>query len=150
MSVLDEIYNPRILELAANIPRGTRLEHPQASATAHSKLCGSTVSVDLNMEPARESAEMPVAAPQDSNGVGDSNGTNGDLMRDVDKSLAARKPTPGASDVRNVGFSFPSGAPQAGVVQLDRRFPSKVLVGEPFEYELKVTKLLDRPIDGVE
>ncbi len=50
MSVLDEIYNPRILELAANIPRGTRLEHPQASATAHSKLCGSTVSVDLNMD----------------------------------------------------------------------------------------------------
>ena len=50
MSVLEEIYNPRILELAANIPRGTRLEHPQASATAHSKLCGSTVSVDLNMD----------------------------------------------------------------------------------------------------
>ena len=49
MSVLDEIYNPRILELAANIPRGARLERPQASATAHSKLCGSTVSVDLNM-----------------------------------------------------------------------------------------------------
>ena len=50
MSVLDEIYNPRILELAANIPLGRRLEHAQASATAHSKLCGSTVSVDLNME----------------------------------------------------------------------------------------------------
>jgi NifU-like protein involved in Fe-S cluster formation len=50
MSVLDEIYNPRILELAANIPRGARLEHPQASATAHSKLCGSTVAVDLNMD----------------------------------------------------------------------------------------------------
>ena len=50
MSVLDEIYNPRILELAANIPLGSRLEHPQASATAHSKLCGSTVSVDLKMD----------------------------------------------------------------------------------------------------
>ena len=49
MTVLDEIYNPRILELAANIPHGRRLDHPQASATAHSKLCGSTVSVDLNM-----------------------------------------------------------------------------------------------------
>ncbi len=49
MSVLDEIYNPRFLELAANIPHGARLERPQASATAHSKLCGSTVSVDLNM-----------------------------------------------------------------------------------------------------
>lgn len=50
MTVLDEIYSPRILELAANIPRATRLEEPQASATAHSKLCGSTVSVDLSME----------------------------------------------------------------------------------------------------
>ena len=49
MTVLDEIYNPRILELAANIPLGRRLEHPLASASAHSKLCGSTVSVDLNM-----------------------------------------------------------------------------------------------------
>ncbi len=49
MSDLDEIYNPRILELAANIPLGARLERPHATATAHSKLCGSTVSVDLNM-----------------------------------------------------------------------------------------------------
>jgi NifU-like protein involved in Fe-S cluster formation len=50
MTVLDDIYNPRILELAANIQYGNRLEHPQASATAHSKLCGSTVSVDLTMD----------------------------------------------------------------------------------------------------
>jgi NifU-like protein involved in Fe-S cluster formation len=50
MTVLDDIYNPRILELAANIPHGARLEQSQASATAHSKLCGSTVSVDLNMD----------------------------------------------------------------------------------------------------
>ena len=32
MSVLDEIYNPRILELAANIPCGVRLENAQANA----------------------------------------------------------------------------------------------------------------------
>ena len=50
MTVLDDIYNPRILELAANIPLGRRLEQSQASATAHSKLCGSTVSVNLNMD----------------------------------------------------------------------------------------------------
>lgn len=50
MTVLDEIYSPRILELAANIPRASRLENPQASATAHSKLCGSTVTVDLTMD----------------------------------------------------------------------------------------------------
>jgi NifU-like protein involved in Fe-S cluster formation len=48
--MLDQVYNRRILELAADIPRLGRLEHPQASATAHSKLCGSTVTVDLAME----------------------------------------------------------------------------------------------------
>lgn len=45
--MLNSVYNQRILELAANIPRLGRLEAPQASATAHSKLCGSTVTVDL-------------------------------------------------------------------------------------------------------
>lgn len=48
--MLDDIYNKRILELAANIPHQGRLEHPQASATGHSKLCGSTVTVDVNMK----------------------------------------------------------------------------------------------------
>ncbi|KZM48243.1 iron-sulfur cluster assembly scaffold protein [Labrenzia sp. OB1] len=45
--MLDDIYNARILEFAGNIPRIGRLEHPDASAKAHSKLCGSTVVVDL-------------------------------------------------------------------------------------------------------
>ncbi len=48
--MLDDIYNRRILELAAGIPRLGRLDHPDASATAHSKLCGSTVTVDLKLE----------------------------------------------------------------------------------------------------
>lgn len=48
--MLDEVYNKRILELAAAIPKIGRLDHPGASATAHSKLCGSTVTVDLAME----------------------------------------------------------------------------------------------------
>lgn len=47
--MLDDIYNRRILELAADIPRLGRLERPDASATAHSKLCGSTVTVDLSL-----------------------------------------------------------------------------------------------------
>jgi NifU-like protein involved in Fe-S cluster formation len=50
MSLPEDIYSQRILELAAAIPRTARLEAPHASATAHSKLCGSTVSVDLAME----------------------------------------------------------------------------------------------------
>jgi NifU-like protein involved in Fe-S cluster formation len=48
--MLNDVYNRRILELAADIPRGGRLPHPDASATAHSKLCGSTVTIDLSMD----------------------------------------------------------------------------------------------------
>ncbi|MDJ0933662.1 iron-sulfur cluster assembly scaffold protein [Breoghania sp.] len=46
----DDIYNRRILELAGNIPKLGRLEAPDATAKAHSKLCGSTVVVDVKME----------------------------------------------------------------------------------------------------
>ena len=48
--MLDDVYNRRILELAADIPRQGRLAAPDASATAHSRLCGSTVTVDLAMD----------------------------------------------------------------------------------------------------
>src|SRR3977135_1187131 len=48
--MLNEVYNSRILELAGNIPRLGRLSDADATATAHSKLCGSTVTVDLKME----------------------------------------------------------------------------------------------------
>ena len=47
--MLNEIYNQRILEFAGNIPRLGRLNAPQATAKAHSRLCGSTVVVDLSM-----------------------------------------------------------------------------------------------------
>lgn len=45
--MLNEIYNKRILELAGNIPRIGRLDRPGGTATARSKLCGSTVTVDV-------------------------------------------------------------------------------------------------------
>ncbi len=48
--MLNDVYNRRILELAADIPRSGRLDRPDASATAHSKLCGSTVTIDLKMD----------------------------------------------------------------------------------------------------
>ena len=48
--MLNEIYSRRILELAANIPRLGRLSDAQGSAVAHSKLCGSTVTVDVKLE----------------------------------------------------------------------------------------------------
>lgn len=48
--MLNDVYNKKIIELAGNIPRLGRLPHPDASATAHSKLCGSTVKVDVSMK----------------------------------------------------------------------------------------------------
>jgi len=48
--MINEVYNKRIIELAGNIPRLGRLADAHASATAHSKLCGSTVTVDLKMD----------------------------------------------------------------------------------------------------
>jgi NifU-like protein involved in Fe-S cluster formation len=48
--MIDDVYNAKILGFAGNIPRIGRLAHPDASATAHSKLCGSTVVVDLSVE----------------------------------------------------------------------------------------------------
>ncbi len=47
--MIDDVYNAKILAFAGNIARIGRLEHPDASAMAHSKLCGSTVTVDLNL-----------------------------------------------------------------------------------------------------
>jgi NifU-like protein involved in Fe-S cluster formation len=47
--MLNEVYNTRIIELAGNIPRIGRLSSPDASATAVSRLCGSTVTIDLAM-----------------------------------------------------------------------------------------------------
>ena len=48
--MIDDIYNKKILEFAGNIPRLGRLAEPDASATAHSKLCGSTVTIDLKLD----------------------------------------------------------------------------------------------------
>jgi NifU-like protein involved in Fe-S cluster formation len=47
--MLNDVYNAKILDLAGNIPRLGRLKDPDATATAHSKLCGSTVTVDVKM-----------------------------------------------------------------------------------------------------
>lgn len=47
--MLNDLYNSRILELAANIPRQGRLTAPDATAKAHSRMCGSTVIVDIVM-----------------------------------------------------------------------------------------------------
>jgi NifU-like protein involved in Fe-S cluster formation len=48
--MLNEIYNTRILRLAADIPLTERLDAPDATVTAVSKLCGSKVTVDVKMD----------------------------------------------------------------------------------------------------
>jgi NifU-like protein involved in Fe-S cluster formation len=47
--MIDDVYNAKILGFAGNIARIGRLDAPDATATAHSKLCGSTVTIDLKM-----------------------------------------------------------------------------------------------------
>lgn len=48
--MIDDVYNAKILGFAGNIGRIGRLADPDATATAHSKLCGSTVLVDIRMD----------------------------------------------------------------------------------------------------
>lgn len=47
--MINEIYNRKILEFAADIPRLQRLDAPDATAMAISRLCGSKVTVDVKM-----------------------------------------------------------------------------------------------------
>lgn len=48
--MINDIYNRKILGFAADIPRLQRLAHPQATAVAHSRLCGSKVTVDVALK----------------------------------------------------------------------------------------------------
>ncbi len=52
-SDLIKLYSGRILELAADIPLTDRLQDPQASVRKRSPLCGSTVTVDMDVEDGR-------------------------------------------------------------------------------------------------
>lgn len=49
----DQLYNTRILRLAASIPHQERLEAPQATVQKVSPICGSRVTVDLSLEDGR-------------------------------------------------------------------------------------------------
>ncbi len=50
MAEIDEIYNTRLFEIAAAIPHSGRLKDSQATASAYSKLCGSSITVDLSLD----------------------------------------------------------------------------------------------------
>lgn len=47
--MINDIYNAKILGFAADIPRLQRLAHPDATVVAISRLCGSKVTVDVNL-----------------------------------------------------------------------------------------------------
>jgi NifU-like protein involved in Fe-S cluster formation len=47
---MQDLYHPRVLELAANIPHVGRLEHPDGAATKVSRVCGSVVTVQLKLK----------------------------------------------------------------------------------------------------
>lgn len=47
---MDDLYHPRILELAADMPHVGRLDAPDGAATKVSRVCGSVVSVELKLK----------------------------------------------------------------------------------------------------
>lgn len=49
MADWEDVYSEKVLELAANMPRAGRLPSPDATATAHSKLCGSRITIDVTL-----------------------------------------------------------------------------------------------------
>ena len=47
---MDDLYHPRILELAADMPHVGRLDAPDGVSTKVSRVCGSVVTVELKVE----------------------------------------------------------------------------------------------------
>ena len=47
---MDDLYHPRIMELAADIPHVGRLDAPDGAATKVSRVCGSVVTVELKVK----------------------------------------------------------------------------------------------------
>jgi NifU-like protein involved in Fe-S cluster formation len=60
---MEDLYHPRILELAADIPHVGRLDAPGGAATKVSRICGSVVHVELSLADGlvSEIAVMPKA-----------------------------------------------------------------------------------------
>ena len=56
--MIDDLYSTKILTLAANMPRAGRLAAPQGTAERTAKLCGSTIIVDVTLDPAGHVADF--------------------------------------------------------------------------------------------
>ncbi|WP_455474781.1 iron-sulfur cluster assembly scaffold protein [Bartonella sp. B30(2025)] len=48
--MINDLYNDKILECAAHITRIGRLDNPDATSKQYARLCGSTITVDLNVK----------------------------------------------------------------------------------------------------
>jgi len=46
----DDLYVRKLMDLSSDLPRAGRLDAPDGTATAHSRLCGSTVVVDVSVD----------------------------------------------------------------------------------------------------
>lgn len=57
---MDDLYHPRVLELAADIPHLGHLEAPDGAATKVSRVCGSVVTVEVKLADGKVS-EIAVA-----------------------------------------------------------------------------------------
>ena len=53
---MDDLYHPRILELAADMPHVGRLDAPDGASTKVSRVCGSVVTVELKLADGKVSA----------------------------------------------------------------------------------------------
>lgn len=47
---MEDLYHPRVMELAANIPHVGRLAAPDGASTKVSRVCGSVVTVELSLK----------------------------------------------------------------------------------------------------
>lgn len=55
-----ELYHNRVLELAADIPHAGRLDHADGTSLKVSRVCGSTVNVDVKLDAEGRIAEIAV------------------------------------------------------------------------------------------
>lgn len=61
---MSDLYHNRVLELAANIPGLAPIEAPDASVEKVSRICGSTVRVDVKLSPSGQHVEAISVAPK--------------------------------------------------------------------------------------
>ena len=65
---LIKLYSGRILALAADIPNSDRLEAPAVTVKKRSPLCGSTVTVDVEVDPQLRPC-LPPMKKENRNGI---------------------------------------------------------------------------------